>query len=111
MKNAEIEEIRKKAKQRKDKVRMLKRENITLKNAIRDIEIKSTGPPSHQQPLRRGSALVSDDERNSHVSRITKNDNENEIPHYSGYTSMKNPLSPTSNSSPPRVQYVNRNRE
>lgn len=95
----EIEELKKKAKNRKDKVRMLKRENITLKNAIRDIEIRSVGPPAYQQPVdRRSSAIVSDDEHYSHVSRLTKN--ENDVPRYSGNTSMKNPLSPVSNNSP-----------
>ena len=45
LKNAEIEELRRKAKHRKDKIRMLKRENVTLKNAIREIDIKSNGGP------------------------------------------------------------------
>jgi hypothetical protein len=57
---------------------------------------------------RRGSVIVSDDEKYSHVSRITKN--ENEIPRNSGSTSMKNPLSPVSNNSP-RVHYATRNKE
>lgn len=37
----EIEELRKKARKRKEKVRALQRENTTLKTAIRDLEIKS----------------------------------------------------------------------
>jgi hypothetical protein len=37
----EIEEIKKKARKRKEKVRALQRENNTLKTALRDLEIKS----------------------------------------------------------------------
>jgi hypothetical protein len=37
----EIEEVKKKARKRKEKVRALQRENNTLKTALRDLEIKS----------------------------------------------------------------------
>lgn len=39
-KSLEVEELRKKARKRKEKVRALQKENITLKTAMRDIEIK-----------------------------------------------------------------------
>ncbi len=48
VKNAEIEEIKKKAKTRKEKCRQLKRENATLKNALREVEIRSSHPNVHQ---------------------------------------------------------------
>jgi predicted RNase H-like nuclease (RuvC/YqgF family) len=47
-KNAEIEEIKRKAKTRKEKCRILKRENATLKNALRDVEIRSSSANVHQ---------------------------------------------------------------
>lgn len=48
VKNAEIEEIKKKAKTRKEKCRILKRENATLKNALREVEIRSSSGNVHQ---------------------------------------------------------------
>lgn len=57
LKNAEIEEIKRKAKSRKEKCRMLKRENATLKNAIRDLEIRSSSNNVHQPVDRRGSQV------------------------------------------------------
>jgi hypothetical protein len=48
LKNSEIEEIKKKAKTRKEKCRMLKRENATLKNALREVEIRSSSGNVHQ---------------------------------------------------------------
>ena len=47
-KSMEIEEVKKKARKRKEKVRALQRENNTLKTALRDLEIKSvlSQPPS-----------------------------------------------------------------
>lgn len=57
MKGAEIEEIKRKAKNRKEKCRMLKRENTTLKNALRDVEIRSTANNVHQPIDRRASQV------------------------------------------------------
>jgi len=48
VKNTEIEEIKRKAKTRKEKCRILKRENATLKNALREVEIRSSSGNVHQ---------------------------------------------------------------
>ena len=78
----EIEELRKKARKRKEKVRALQRENNTLKSAMRDLEIKSVlsqqpGAANAERSRGRTSVLSDDDKRsvNSRPLRATENFN------------------------------------
>lgn len=53
MKSQEVEDMRRKGRKRKDKIRAIKKENHALKLFVRDLEVKVGGGPTSDYDNRR----------------------------------------------------------